>query len=68
MLYMYRAKGQFGLEEETFMPVSLVCNEKAGMDDKEFTTYLFTAIRPLYPNAAPEKGKWVILKFNSGPG
>jgi hypothetical protein len=23
---------------------------------------------PLYPNAAPEKGKWVILKCDSGPG
>ena len=41
-------------------------NEKGGMDNDEFALYLRTAIMPLYPKAAPMKGRWVIC--NSGPG
>lgn len=46
----------------------LGANEKGGMDEAEFFKYLETNVLPLYPNAAPEKGKWVILKCDSGPG
>ena len=35
---------------------------------EEFAKYIWNSIMPLYPNAAPEKGKWVILKCDSGPG
>jgi len=48
--------------------VTLGANEKGGMDEAEFFKYLETNVLPLYPNAAPEKWKWVILKCDSGPG
>jgi len=68
VLYMHRVKGVFGLDEETMMPTLLGTNEKGGMDDNEFVIYLRTSIMPLYSKAAPEKGKWVVLKWDSGPG
>jgi len=48
--------------------VTFGMNEKGGMDMEEFAKYLRNAIMPLYPNAAPEFGKWVFLKCDSGPG
>ena len=60
--------GQFGLEREAMWPCTFGANEKGGMDKIEFEKYLRTAIMPLYPNAEPEKGKWVILNCDSGPG
>ena len=68
ILFMRNVVGKFGLEEEVLMPVSLGVNEKGGMDDSEFAKYLRTLIMPLYPNAAPERGKWVILKCDCSPG
>jgi len=65
---MHQTIGKFGLEEQKSLPVSLGMNEKGGMDEEEFAKYIMNAIVPLYPNAAPEKGKWVILKCDSGPG
>ena len=38
------------------------------MNNIEFGLYLWNAIMPLYPKAAPEKGKWVIMKCDSRPG
>ena len=67
-LYMKRIIGQFGCDKQMSMPVSIGSNEKGGMDNEEFATYLRTSIMPLYPTAAPEKGKWIILKCDSGPG
>ena len=66
--YMQQTIGTFGLGEEKSLPVSLGMNEKGGMDEEEFAKYIRNAIMPLYPNAAPVKGKWVILKCDSGPG
>ncbi|KAL7445324.1 hypothetical protein ACHAXH_007798, partial [Discostella pseudostelligera] len=68
VMYLPRIIGQYGFDEQVSKPVTLGMNEKGGMDDAEFGEYLRTAILPLYPNAAPEKGKWVILKCDSGPG
>ena len=68
VLFTRRIVGKFGLEEEVELPVTFGVNEKGGMNDDEFAEYLKTAIMPLYPNAAPEKGKWVILKCDGGPG
>jgi hypothetical protein len=48
--------------------VTIGLNEKGSMDMEEFAKYLCNAIMLLYPNAAPEFGKWVILKCDSGPG
>ena len=42
-------------------------NEKGGMDVEEFVKYIQNAIMLLYPDAAPEKGKWVINKCGSSP-
>jgi hypothetical protein len=60
--------GTFGFEEEQFLPATFGVNEKGGMDDSEFSLYLRNNIIPLYPKAAPEKGRWVVLKCDSGPG
>ena len=60
--------GQWGGEEEVCAPVTFGVNKKGGMDEAEFSLYLQTAVMPLYPNAAPEMGKWVILKCDRGPG
>ena len=38
------------------------------MDEVEFAKYVAIVLRKLYPDAAPEKGKWVILKCDGGPG
>jgi hypothetical protein len=37
------------------------------MDDDDFFEYLQKSIMKLYPNAAPVKGKWVVIKCDSGP-
>ena len=69
--YMKKVRGVFGMgagaSEESF-GVTIGLNEKGGMDMEEFAKYLRNSIMPLYPNAAPEFGKWVILKCDSGPG
>ena len=59
--------GKFGFHKQK-LPVSLEMNEKNGMDEKEFAKYIMNTIVPLYPNLAPEKGKWVIMKYDSDPG
>ncbi len=41
---------------------------KRGVYDDGFSQYLQTVIMPLYGNTSPEKGKWEILKCDSGPG
>ncbi len=66
--YMKKTRGNFGLGKEAKLPVTFGLNEKGGMDKEEFSKYICNSILPLYPNAAPEKGKWVILNCNSGPG
>jgi hypothetical protein len=38
------------------------------MDDVEFFEYLQKSIMKLYPDATPVKGKWVVIKCDSGPG
>lgn len=58
---MHQTADKFGLGKEMPLPVSLGMDEKG--DEDEFTKYI--AIIPLYPNAALEKGKWVILKCDS---
>ena len=66
--YMLNVIGEFGLEERVSLPCTFGMNEKGGMDMEEFAKYIRNSIMPLFPNAAPEKGKWVILKCDSGPG
>ncbi len=66
--YLKKVIGTFGLEEEKLLPATFGVNETGGMDDDEFSQYLWINIMPLYPKAAPEKGRWVILKCESGPG
>jgi len=66
--YMKNVKGEFGLGEMASRRVAYGMNEKGGMDEEEFAKYIRNSIMPLYPNASPEKGKWVVLKCDSGPG
>ena len=67
-LFAKNVIGQFGLEEERSLPATFGVNEKGGMDENEFAHYFQTNIMPLYPKVALEKGKWVLLKCDSGPG
>jgi hypothetical protein len=50
------------------MTVTFEMNEKGGMDEKEFKEYIMLAIVPLYANARNRKGRYVIIKVDSGPG
>jgi hypothetical protein len=38
------------------------------MDDDDFFEYIQKTIMKLFPDAAPVRGRWVILKCDSGPG
>ncbi len=38
------------------------------MDDDGFFEYLQKLIMKLYPDASPTKGRWVVIKCDSGPG
>ena len=49
-------------------PISLGLYNKGGMDDVKFFEYLQKSIMKLYPDATPVKGKWVVIKCDSGPG
>jgi len=60
--YMLDVRGSFGHESEQSFPVSLGLNNKEGMDDEEFFEYLQKSIMKLYPDAAPVKGCWVVIK------
>jgi hypothetical protein len=68
MRYMLDVVGTFGHDEEKQFPISFGMNNKGGMDDDEFFEYLQKSIMKLYPDAAPVKGKWVVIKCDSGPG
>ena len=66
--YMLDVKGKFGHESEQSFPVSLGLNHKGGMDDEEFFKYVKNSIMKLYPDAAPVRGRWVVIKCDSEPG
>ena len=38
------------------------------MDEAEFAKYVAVMLQELYLDTTPEKGKWVILKCDGGPG
>ncbi len=66
--YMLDVRGTFGHPTEQSFPILLGLNAKGGMDDEEFSEYLKNLIMKLYPDAAPVKGRWVVIKCDSGPG
>ena len=66
--YMLDVRGTFGYEDEQSFPISLGLNKKGGMDDDDFFEYLKKSVMKLYPDAAPAKGRWVVIKCDSGPG
>ena len=66
--YMLDVRGTFGFDSEQSFPVSIGLNNKGGMDDEEFFEYLKKSIMKLWPDAAPVKGRWVVIKVDSGPG
>ena len=61
-------RGQWGLNGEEDKNVTFGMNTKGGTHEKEFKEYIMMAIIPLYPNARNRKGRYVILKMDSGPG
>ena len=66
--WMKNVVGEFGLGKTTSLPATIGMNEKGSMDMEEFAQYICNAIMPIYPDADPLFRKWVILKYNSGPG
>ena len=67
-LFFKRVLCKFGMKEEVPLCCTIGANEKRGMDEAGFTKYAAVVLRKLYPDAVPEKGKWVILKCDGGPG
>jgi hypothetical protein len=67
-IFFKRVLCKFGMKEELSLCCTIGANEKGGMDKVEFAKYVSIVLRKLYPDAAPEKGKWVILKCDGGPG
>jgi len=63
-----RVLGKFGCKEEHTWPVSFGQNKKGGMNEEEFTKYLFNSIVPLFPHANDKPSHRVLLKVDSGPG
>ena len=66
--YMLDVRGTFGHDEEQCFPISIGLNNKGGMDNEEFFEYLKKSIMKLWPDAAPVKGRWVVIKVDSGLG
>ena len=66
--HMQLTQGTFGHAEPMLFPVSVGVNDKGGMDDKEFESYLLNMMHCLYPDASDTPGKRVMIKLDSGPG
>ena len=72
--YLKGVRGCFGNKDaegaplERTWPSTLGMNEKGGMDECEFSKYLFNSIVPLYPDVLDIPGKRVMIKVDSGPG
>jgi hypothetical protein len=67
-IFLKRVVCKFGMKEEASLCCTIGANEKGGMDEVEFAKYVAIVLPKLYLDAAPEKGKWVILKCDGGPG
>ena len=66
--FLLPVEGIFGWGTKQEFPISFGLNSKGGMDDDEFFEYIQKTIMKLFPDAAPVRGRWVILKCDSGPG
>jgi hypothetical protein len=66
--FLLPVEGVFGWETKQEFPISFGLNSKGGMDDDEFFEYIQKTIMKLFPDAAPVRGRWVILKCDSGLG
>jgi hypothetical protein len=64
---MQNVVGKFGLGQTTLCPAIFYVSKKVGMDMTEFATHIRNAIMMLFSDAKPSFGKWVILKYDSGP-
>ena len=63
LCHMLNVWAMFGHDKEVqSFPTALGLNNKGGMDNDKFFKYLQNSIMKLYPNAAPVKGRWVIIK------
>ena len=68
MRYMLDVRGTFGHKSKQSFPISFGLNSKGGMDDQEFFEYIKKSIMKLFPDAALVRGRWVVIKCDSGPG
>jgi hypothetical protein len=58
--YMKKVRGEFGTGVNESYGVTIGMNEKGGMGMEEFAKFLRNSTMPLYPNEAPEFGRWVL--------
>eukprot|EP00804_Cyclotella_cryptica_P031255 CCRYP_011060-RA/>CCRYP_011060-RA protein AED:0.29 eAED:0.29 QI:0/0/0/1/0/0/3/0/236 len=63
-----KIRGKFGTDCEKEWPVTIEMTSKGGMDEREFRSYFFNSVVPLFPDAEDVAGKRVIIKVDSGPG
>ncbi len=61
-IFFKRVLCKFGMKEEVSLCCTIGAKEKGGMGEVELAKYVAIVLRKLYPDAAPKKGKWVILK------
>ena len=57
--------GRFRYNEERIFPATIRMNEKGGMRDVKFDSYIENSVIPLFPYLADGPGKRVLLKVTS---
>ena len=65
---MPKGRGQFGTDAFQEWSAHLTCNKTAGVGDDMFLKYIMELIMKVYPDAADEPGKRVLLIVDNGPG
>jgi len=66
--YMINVRGTFRYDTKQSFPISIGLNNNGGMDDEEFSEYLKNSSMRLYSDAATVKGRWIVIKVDSGAG
>jgi hypothetical protein len=64
--HIKNSRNQFGHDKIWEWPCGIGTNEKNGMNNKEFNTYVDNGICPLYPDMEDTLGKCILLKVDSG--
>jgi hypothetical protein len=66
--HMQQVLGKFRCKEVKPWSIVFGINKKGGMDNKEFTKYIWGSISPLFPDAVDKPGHCLLLKMDGCPG